>query len=89
MWNKPRPEKDDSLAAKVVRYRRRPARYADAALAKRREEFREAVATTRHDGDPPLSAIEAELGELWATGRVSRAEYLDLCAAYVGEPADQ
>ena len=83
MWNKPRPEKDDSLAAKVVRYRRREPLYADATLAKRREEFRQAVATTRHDGDPPVSAIEAEFGELWATGRVTDTEYLDLCAAYV------
>lgn len=85
MWNKSVRDQQDSLTAKVARYRQRPPRYADIVQVQRREELKDAVAANREEGDPPLMGIEVEFGELWVTGRVSDAEYLDLCARYVTE----
>lgn len=81
MWRRPPAlPPDDEFASKLARLQRRPARYADAALEKRRHEFRQAIAMNRLEGASPLTPIEVELGELWASGRVSRQEYLNLCA---------
>ena len=37
----------------------------------------------RLPSDPHLSLFETELGELWATGRITEQEYCELCAEYV------
>jgi len=71
----------------LVRYRTRSARYADAALEKRWHDIRQAVAMSRLEGAAPLSPLETEMADLWATGRVSQKEYFDLCAAYAREGA--
>ena len=34
----------------------------------------------RLPSDPHLSLFETELGELWATGRITEQEYCELCA---------
>lgn len=81
MWKRPPAlPTDHHLASKLAALQRRPARYADAALEKRRHEFRQAIAMNRLEGASQLTPIEADLGELWATGRVSQKEYLVLCA---------
>lgn len=72
MWKPPPPLPDDpNIAAKLAELRRRPARYGDQAVRKRREELRQTLAMQRLPGDPPLSLFETELGELWATGRIT------------------
>ena len=83
MWKPSPPLPEDPAASKLAELRQRPARYGDQALRKRREELRETLAMHPQPGDPPLSLFETELGELWATGRITEQEYAELCADYV------
>ena len=81
---------DEPLRVLLTRYRKRSARYAEAALAKRWHDIGQAVAMSRLEGAGPLSPLETEMADLWVTGRVSRQEYFNLCAAYAreGVPVD-
>lgn len=92
MWNKSPPVREESLASKVARFQRRQAQNADAGLAKRREEFWSSFAMLRLAGGAgspsplgPPSAIEGQFAEFLITGRISRAEYIELCNAYSEE----
>ena len=81
MWKpSPPPPDDPPNTTKLADLRRRPARYGDQALRKRREELRRTLAMQRLPSDPHLSLFETELGELWATGRITEQEYCELCA---------
>lgn len=94
MWNKPPPIREESLASKVARYQHRPARYTEPELPARREKFWSSFAMLRlagGSGSPsplgPPTAIEAQFAEMMISGRISRAEYIDLCDTYAKESA--
>jgi hypothetical protein len=61
------------------KYEARRARYSDEAAERRLQEFRNAAAMNRLEGAPESAEVEQQLFRLLATGRITEAEYLDIC----------
>jgi len=61
-------------------YSARPAKFSGDELEHRRSEFDSGYGMNRLEGAGDISPIDAQIAELWITGRVTDSEYIKLCA---------